>query len=103
MVLYKYCFLYLFWSKFDFRKLPTVLVVSFLTGLTFLRQKSTYSRNSNHRWKIREQNERKFSYNPCQNVLELYCVLVQILLTTSKTKLDIYFNKLGMRVVSRTT
>ena len=57
MVLYKHCFLYLFWSKFDFRKLPTVLVVSFLTGLTFLSQKSTYSRNSNHRWKIREQKE----------------------------------------------
>ena len=57
MVLYKHCFLYLFWSKFDFRKLPTVLAVSSLTGLTFLSQKSTYSRNSNHRWKIREQKE----------------------------------------------
>ena len=57
MVLYKHYLLYLFWSTFDFRKLPTVLVVSFLTGLTFLSQKSTYSRNSNHHWKIREQKE----------------------------------------------
>ena len=55
MVLYKHYILYLFWSTFDFRKLATVLVVSFLTGLTFLSQKSTYSRNSNHHCKIREQ------------------------------------------------
>ena len=43
----------------------------------------------------------KLSYNLDHNILELYIVLVQIQLTTSKTKRDIYYTKLGIRVALR--
>ena len=43
----------------------------------------------------------KLSYNLDHNILELYNVLVQIQLTTSKTKRDIYYTKLGIRVALR--
>ena len=39
-------------------------------------------------------------YNLGHNILELYNVLVQTQLTTSKTKRDIYYSKLDMRVAS---
>ena len=39
-------------------------------------------------------------YNLGHNILELYNVLVQIQLTTSKTKRDIYYSKLDIRVAS---
>ena len=41
------------------------------------------------------------SYNLGHNILKLYDVLVQTQLTTSKTKLDMYYSKLGIRVASR--
>ena len=41
------------------------------------------------------------SYNLGYNILELYNVLVQIRLTTSKTKRDIQYSKLAIRVASR--
>ena len=40
-------------------------------------------------------------YNLGHNILELYNVLVQIRLTTSKTKRDIYYSKHSTRVASR--
>ena len=40
-------------------------------------------------------------YNHGHNILELYNVLIQTRLTTSKTKGDIYYGKLGIRVASR--
>ena len=40
-------------------------------------------------------------YNPGHNILELYSVLVQVRFTTSKTKLDVFYSKLGIRVASR--
>ena len=45
----------------------------------------------------------KFSDNPGHNILELYNVLVQIRVATSKMKIDIWYNKLGTRVASRVT
>ena len=42
-------------------------------------------------------------YNPGHNILKLYNTLVQIRFTTSKTKLDIQYKKLGIRVASRVT
>ena len=39
-------------------------------------------------------------YNLGHNILELYNVLVQTQLTTSKTKRDIYYSKLDIRVAS---
>ena len=41
------------------------------------------------------------NYNIGHNVLELYNVLVQIRFTTSKTKRDIQYSKLGIRVTLR--
>ena len=41
------------------------------------------------------------TYNLGHNILELYNVLVKIRLTTSKTKRDIQYSKLGIRVTSR--
>ena len=64
------------------------LLVVFLTELNFLNQMSVFSRNWNHRGKCREQ-KLKFSDNHGHNILELYNILIQIRLTTSKTKSDI--------------
>ena len=43
----------------------------------------------------------RVNYNPGHNILELYSILVQVRFTTSKTKLDIYYSKLGIRVAER--
>ena len=43
----------------------------------------------------------RWNYNLGHIILELYNVLIQIRLTTSKTKRDIWYSKLGIRVVSR--
>ena len=45
--------------------------------------------------------KRKFLDNLGHNILELYDILVQILLTTSKTEIYIQYSKLGIRVASR--
>ena len=36
------------------------------------------------------------TYNPGQNILELDSVLVRVWFATNETKLDIYYNKLGI-------
>ena len=41
------------------------------------------------------------TYNLGHNILKLCNVLVQIRLTTSKTKRDIQYSKLGIRAASR--
>ena len=41
------------------------------------------------------------NYNPGHNIFELYNVLVQVRLATSKPKLDILYKKLGIRVALR--
>ena len=40
-------------------------------------------------------------YNPGHNILKLYNILVKIRFTTSKTKFDAQYSKLGTRVASR--
>ena len=42
-------------------------------------------------------------YNLGHNILELYNVLIQIRLTTSKTKCNIYYSKLGIQLDSQAT
>ena len=42
-----------------------------------------------------------FVYNLGHNILELYNILAQIRLTTSKTKRGIQYTKLGIRVASQ--
>ena len=42
-------------------------------------------------------------YNPGHNILVLFDNLAQVRIVTSKTKLDIYYNKLGTWVASRVT
>ena len=61
---------------------------------------STFFRNLNHHWKCREQ-KGNFLENPGHNILKLSSVLVQDRLATSKAILDIWYNKLGIRVLSR--
>ena len=75
-------------SKIDSRKLSSSLIGSFLTEQTFLNEMSFVFRNSNLCWKCRDQ-KRKISDNLVHNILELYNVLRQTRLTTSKTKRDI--------------
>ena len=41
------------------------------------------------------------TYNPGNNTLELYNILVQIRFITSEKKLDIYYSKLCIRVATR--
>ena len=43
------------------------------------------------------------SYNPGHDILELYSVLAKVRVATSKTKLGIEYNKLGIRVASPVT
>ena len=42
----------------------------------------------------------EINHSPRQNILALYSVLVQVRFITSKTKLDIYYNKLCMRLLA---
>ena len=42
-------------------------------------------------------------YNPGHNILLLYNVLVEVWFTTSKMKLDIYYNRLGLQVSGQVT
>ena len=44
------------------------------------------------------QADRQTIYNTGHDILELYNVLVQVQFATSETKLDILYNKLGIRV-----
>ena len=74
-----------FRSRIDSRKLSPSLIGSFLTEQTFLKQMSIFFRNSNLCWKCRDQ-KKKISDNLVHNILELYNVLRQTRLTTSKTK-----------------
>ena len=41
-----------------------------------------------------------YTYNAGHNILELYNGLIQVRVNTSKTKLNIQYNKLGIRVAS---
>ena len=43
----------------------------------------------------------QLTYNHGHNILELFNVLIQTRLTTSKSKCDIEYSKLGIRVASR--
>ena len=45
-----------------------------------------------------ESKKKKISDSHCHNFSELYSVFVQARFTTSKTKLDIQYNKLWIRV-----
>ena len=46
-----------FGKKFDFKKLSTLIIGSFLIEVTFLSQRTIFSKNLNHHWKCREQKE----------------------------------------------
>ena len=40
-------------------------------------------------------------YNPCHNILVIYCISMEVSFATSKTGLDFSHNKLRIRVASR--
>ena len=48
---------------------------------------------------IESVERKKISENPAHNILELYIVLLQGQFVTSKTKLNIYYNKPVIRFV----
>ena len=56
--------------------------------------------NINHYFRLISDKAEQI-YNLVHNILELYNALIQTRLTTSKTKRDIYYSKLGTRVASR--
>ena len=60
---------------------------------------SIFSRNLSYHWNVRAQ-KKKFYENFFYNILEIYNISIQVRLTTSKTKLDIQYSKLCIRVDS---
>ena len=76
-----------FRSKIDSRKLSPSLIGSFLTEQTFLKQMSFFSEIPIFPESV--EIKKKISDNLVHNILELYNVLRQTRLTTSKTKRDI--------------
>ena len=89
-----------FRSKFEFRKLSHFLISIFLNRNVFFEQNKHFSQKVQSIWEV-QTTKQKFSNNLGHNILELYNALVQIRFATSKTKLDIEYNKLGIRVASR--
>ena len=78
----------------------TITYWFFMIDLTFLNQMNIFFPEI---WIIieSEESKKKFSDNFAHNILELYDVSVQIWSTTKKTKHDIYYSTLGIRVTSR--
>ena len=91
-----------FRSKFDFRKLSTLLIGSFFYKTNLFEPNEHFFQKYESSLEVYKA-KIKFSENPYQNVLELYSVLVQVQFATSKTKLDIYYNKLSIQVALRVT
>ena len=69
--------------------------------LTFLSQMSIFSLQKFESSLEVKRAKRKFSDNFAHNIMELYNVSVQVWSTTNKTKRDIHYSKLGIRVASR--
>ena len=63
-------------SKFDFTKLSTLLISSFLIELTFFEENEHFFHNVESTWEVQIV-KGKFRDNPGYNVLELYNVLEQ--------------------------
>ena len=78
----------------------TITYWFFMIDLTFLNQMNIFFPEI---WIIieSEESKKKFSDNFAHNILELYNVSVQIWSTTKKTKHDIHYSTLGIRVTSR--
>ena len=78
----------------------TITYWFFMIDLTFLNQMNIFFPEI---WIIieSEESKKKFSDNFAHNILELYNVSVQIWSTTNKTKCDIHYSTLGIRVTSR--
>ena len=86
-------------QKFNFKKLSTLLIDSFLIVVTFGPNEQFFQKFESSLEVQRAK--RKFSDNRGHNILELYNVLVQIRFTASKTKRDMQYSKLGIRVAPR--
>ena len=78
----------------------TITYWFFMIDLPFLNQMSIFFAEI---WIIigSEESKKKFSDDFAHNILELYNVSVQIWSTTNKTKCDIHYSTLGIRVTSR--
>ena len=85
------------WLLRDF----TIIYWYFLIDLTFLNQMSIFFPPKFESSLEVKREKRKFSDNFAHNILELYNVSVQIWTATNKTKRDIHYSKLGIRVAFR--
>ena len=84
-------------SKIDSRNLSPLLIGSFFDRINFLKTNEHFfmkSESSLEVWRAKI----KFSDNLGHNIFELYNVLVQIRLTTSKMERHFQYSKLGIRV-----
>ena len=75
-------------------------MVVFFGGTNFFEGNEHFFQKLESALEVQRAN-RKFSGNLGDNILELYNVLVQIQLITSKTKRDVYYSKLGIPAVLR--
>ena len=71
-----------------------------MIDLTFLNQMSIFFQKFESSLEVKRA-KKKLSDNFAHNILELCNVSVQIWLTTNKTKRDIHYSTLGIRVTSR--
>ena len=67
----RHYFVCLVWSRFDFGKLSTLLIDSFMIELIFLSQMSVFPRNLNHSLEVQRAKEVCSDYHG-HNILELY-------------------------------
>ena len=75
-------------SKFDFRKLSTLLISCFLKEPTFWSQSGYFFQIAESLLEVQRVKE-EFSDNPGLNILTLFKSLSQNRITASKTTLDI--------------
>ena len=77
-----------------------VILGIFLVELTLLRKMNSFFQKLESSLELQSA-ERNFSDNSGHNILELCSVLVQVWFATSKMKIDLSYNELGIWVVSQ--
>ena len=86
-------------SRIDSRELSLSLIGSFFDRTNFFEPNERFLQKFESSLEVWGA-KRKFSDNLGYNNLALYNVLMHTRLTTSKTKRDIWYRKLGIRVAS---
>ena len=97
MVLCKHHFGYLVWVKNLTLKSFRLCLLVFFDRTSFSEPNELFFRKFESSLEV-QRAKTKFSDNLGHNILEIYNILVQVRFTTCKTKLYIYYSKLGIRV-----